>query len=240
MPAARLPRSTAQSARSTRGTKACSSCGALVAPRSASRLTVEVCREPGPQGDRAGGHAAPRQTGQLRRHARPREPIDPRAPGQHPLVQRDAHSLTDQHIGKQVQRRRPLRLCHAPMVRRFTASVNVFPFQTRRTRLLVARFVGNVAIPVNGLDDGDMPPDHVADVDALVSATIRGLAAAHRISTAELAAVSGVGVTQFNVKLRGRSSWKLREVAGLAEHFGVTIDDLVQGQVQLTRRRPES
>ena len=78
------------------------------------------------------------------------------------------------------------------------------------------------------------PQIEAADVDRFVSATIRGLAAARQLTTADLAAISGVGTTQLNAKLQGRSPWKLREVTRLAAHFQVTLDDLVHGRVALT------
>ena len=75
------------------------------------------------------------------------------------------------------------------------------------------------------------------DVDAQVSATVRGLAAAREITYAELAAVADVGTTQFSAKMRGQAPWKLREAARLATHFGVSLDELISGNVSLTAHR---
>lgn len=85
---------------------------------------------------------------------------------------------------------------------------------------------------------GAMPERASADVDAQVSRTVRGLAAAREITYASLAAVCGVGTTQFSAKMRGQAPWKLREAARLAAHLGVTLDELVSGQVPLTDHRP--
>ncbi len=78
------------------------------------------------------------------------------------------------------------------------------------------------------------------DVDAHVSATVRGLAAAQQISHANLATLIGIGTTQFSAKMQHRAPWKLREAAQLADHFGVTLDDLIAGQVHLGGRRQAS
>lgn len=87
------------------------------------------------------------------------------------------------------------------------------------------------SVPAN---DGDV------DVDASVSATVRALAAAHQTAHAGLAALVGVGTTQFSLKMQGKAPWKLREVARLAAYFDVTVDDLIHGQVQLAGQQARS
>lgn len=66
--------------------------------------------------------------------------------------------------------------------------------------------------------------------DALITASIRGLAAAMEIPAEELAELAGVHRTTYYRRKRA-GGWKAAEVAAIARRFRVPVGDLYSGRV---------
>ena len=66
-----------------------------------------------------------------------------------------------------------------------------------------------------------------SEIEAFVSAEIRAEAARHRLPLAFLADKAGVSRQTFSRKINGQISFRLREVNGVANYFGLTASELL-------------
>jgi DNA-binding XRE family transcriptional regulator len=67
-----------------------------------------------------------------------------------------------------------------------------------------------------------------------ITRTVRALRSAHQIDASELARHLGISRQSFYNRLNG-APWLASEVAALADYFGVGVEDLYSGAVNLTR-----
>jgi DNA-binding XRE family transcriptional regulator len=65
------------------------------------------------------------------------------------------------------------------------------------------------------------------NVNEKIATKIKKLRELHGYTQSELGQLIGVTQSTFNYKENGQTSWKVEELAALAEFFGLTIDDLV-------------
>lgn len=66
-----------------------------------------------------------------------------------------------------------------------------------------------------------------SEIETLVGAEIRAEAARHRLPLAFLAAKAGVSRQTFSRKINGQMSFRLKEVNGVANYFGLTASELI-------------
>lgn len=66
-----------------------------------------------------------------------------------------------------------------------------------------------------------------SEIEALVGEEIRAEAARHRLPLAFLAAKAGVSRQTFSRKINGQMSFRLKEVDGVANYFGLTASELL-------------
>lgn len=69
--------------------------------------------------------------------------------------------------------------------------------------------------------------------DQTVSAVLRALLAARRVTQEEVADVLGVTRPAISARLAGVTTWKVGEVAALARHFGLSVADFVEPGARL-------
>jgi len=70
-------------------------------------------------------------------------------------------------------------------------------------------------------------------VNDTIRATVRALRSAHRVDAAVLARYIGISRQALYNRLNGHAPWLAAEVAGLADFFGCSVQDLFEGTVKL-------
>lgn len=73
------------------------------------------------------------------------------------------------------------------------------------------------------------------DPDAVIGATVRALVSAHRADTGVLARALGISRNSYYNRINGEKGWHARDVARAAAFFGCSVQDLYDGNVQISQ-----